>query len=1139
MLAIDISGNVNQQAEAAFTSHEALVAEYLALLAEGYCLQIGLSYGKDSKTVTNAALDAMRRAIDTDLIEADHPLVVVTVDTLLEPENLQCYVPFAARHLQDYCENHDINLQMRIVTPPLHQQLMILFAGAQKLPATAMSGRHADCSLIWKVNQSIAALKQIKQSLPKKYQDRTWVSISGSRSEESSRRSHNMNKQGVRGVKAAALIDRVRKASNKPGQVFKFAPIGDWTVQEVLNYLAHCGDKSMSRTLPNQRIEAFMPHYGVLLQIYGEGSNDVCEMVSNEDGKQEQSKGCGGVARYGCVTCGMVSNDHSAKELLAYPRWAVFGDSTLRFRDYMVRVGTDINQRAYHARAYDPVANCNVLLQPNVLKARVLEHMVQYAAQITVDSQQLHRDFVELYEQGRVDEHPGVQDIMADTTMIPKVRREYRKMYIERLRAAPMFNLFTEQHAVLLSLMWALHGVAALPYRPVKILDDVRKGKRLPFPLTNSELNAKLAAQGRGKWDSDTELNREVPEAIAVQLFKPVKKSFAQLKAEHGDALSAEHLQDYLPIPLENLPTGRDLVMDPFGRPVQRPNTLPTHTRRFQLTYAFDPKTGEEAISAKDGHSDRQINLSRDPALRSQLLSLGRRDLATAFESQHGFKASVEEIHADIIANQAGPVEVSATHEFAQQRLFESEVVDYSGDRKAEPAKGFSRRKRQVNKQTGAMDPGRASLKTYKASTDCVSHRRQVATVGYWMPDFTLSVRTQIDLHDQGTVDLDNMQAGFNIDSERFHAWLKEGAWGLMLAQHDAAMQQRIAKRLPLRAYHGTAPAYFITSNSGVSTSVQFADYMTKALSRTECFHKAGLFNLGQMPSKLIAHHPSVVTMAQHRSQKANHLLAIRHLRNLQRRRVHALGLTNTQDAAARVIQRLDEFAGQYQRVAKQHLAASLLQHRGEQSRTKLDITRYWLLEHGPALTSEKAALALLATQAEQKAIVTDRKALAAVRRAYCQASLEIAKHLDQTGTQLSALVSDHQSQDGFEFGEYCYEITGDTGATDALADWICEQLPGTNHYSTTSYLITMLAFAHGMPQQCAVFGKQDSENTPQKLADRAHLAKEQMKQVHLSAKPRQLEVFSALYRARSQSAELKASRLAMAMGAITKQEAA
>ena len=61
------------------------------------------------------------------------------------------YVPFAHQQIKAYCERHDINLHLELVSPPLHQQLMVLYAGAQKLFATSASGRSADCSSIFKI----------------------------------------------------------------------------------------------------------------------------------------------------------------------------------------------------------------------------------------------------------------------------------------------------------------------------------------------------------------------------------------------------------------------------------------------------------------------------------------------------------------------------------------------------------------------------------------------------------------------------------------------------------------------------------------------------------------------------------------------------------------------------------------------------------------------------------------------------------------------------------------------------------------------------------------------------------------------------------------------------------------------------
>ena len=70
-------------------------------------------------------------------------------------------------------------------------------------------------------------------------------------------------------------------------------------------------------------IPSFLNNFALLLEIYGNGSNDVCEVAIGQT-----KQGAGGVVELvmGVRNCTMVANtDHSSTALTAYPRWLELG----------------------------------------------------------------------------------------------------------------------------------------------------------------------------------------------------------------------------------------------------------------------------------------------------------------------------------------------------------------------------------------------------------------------------------------------------------------------------------------------------------------------------------------------------------------------------------------------------------------------------------------------------------------------------------------------------------------------------------------------------------------------------------------------------------------------------------------------
>ncbi|QIR16660.1 hypothetical protein [Shewanella aestuarii] len=1076
MQIFDLGSHKAEVAKHAYQLSEALIAEYMTLLKAGVCLQISTSHGKDSTSITNAAIEAMGRALNAGVIAQDHPLVVLTVDTLLEPEPIQCYVDYAHQNVIKRCEALGINLYAKIVTPPFHHQLMILFANAQKLFATASSGRSADCSKIFKVDTNIRALKAIKAGLPEKYQMAPWVSVAGQRSDESSRRSNNMSKQGVKSLKAEALLDQI-KAEGHSGKVFRFAPIGHWVLDDVIAYLTHAGTNAINKCLPGTQISCYSENFGLLLSIYGEGSNERCELVASEDDKPKQS-GCGKVARFGCVTCGMVGDDKSAKELNEYVRWSRFGDSTLRFRDFLTRVSDDIHCRAFHARAYDRSGNNNVFFQPNILKASVLEKLVWYASQISLDSQQIHESFVALYHTGKVDQDIGIKDIQSDPSLNASVRKQYIEMYTNRMLKGPMFTLFSHQHAVLLSLLWSLHGITALPYRPLAIYEAVLKGKRLPFPMTNAELNAKRAQQGLISFQEELR-TQSIPDAVVAQLFTPAKQSFAKLKKQHGDLLNKSHLQTLLPFELAQYWQDAAVQFHQHHDLQLFSQNTSANTRKIRITYQRDSVTGKENLSVKCLQTSKIINLDANTHLRDVCLTLAKQD----FE-QHGHNLQKR----------------VSDHELSDQVLFTSPIAHYSQEKrlKATKTRQFSERKRVFDKSTGRYVTGRASLKMYSANERASEVEQRINLVSYWLPAYQINQSINIGTSE---LDTDDLSLNFIFDEALFAIWMSEGGIERLLEHHDTVLANRIKDRKPIRQFYGTGPVYTITNTTGLSISTRLASNFQNTLKRTEVFHHAGLFNVANLSREALLSLDNVICMDEHRAQKVDHLLAVRYIKHIERRDMkQKLANANGNIALMNVTDRLNEFVRHYIQISKSYLAAQVYAAFNPDAALRAKKLGMWLDEYAQVISEPNQALTVLSVKDEANEITGNFDDFSVYLNAFSNHINTIKVTLtefaniphDALGTLMAMAQSDTLS---IAAQDATYFAGGKTGElVDKLSQFVSLHFDRANQCLVANQLTQVLAYAnHQVYLGYGIISDLSYANTELKIQHRYNNSMEQL----------------------------------------------
>lgn len=898
-----LSQSQNIELQAVVDDFHAGVAELRTLIEDGAIIHCPTSQGKDSTVVELMAIEAYRQAVAAGTITSKHPLILSTVDTGGEQPAMKFYVQYAKRRIEAYAKACGINLRYDIVMPPVNDQFYIKWIGSQKLIPNA--SRHGDCSIILKVDPSHLYVKRLVQELSAtddQYRKTKVISCVGSRSDESTRRAQNMVRQGIASKGIEGLQAELQEVTIGNHQILKFAPIKHWKTEAVFDALRLAGSRPLFRLSGSKGIPGFLPDFSLLLEIYGNGGSETCEVSI---GSTAQS-GCNGSARFGCVFCPMVGpKDHSSTALASLERWRVLGaDSALRVRDYLFRLSTSVKARAFHARAYDPTGFNRVALQPNTLQPRYLEKLVRYASQLTVDSIRAAAAFKALVDAGRELEHPGYREIAEDPFMPPKTKKAYLEMYRECAQDPKNLNwLFSEEHALLLSFRWSLDGIGASPYRPLAIWRQISAGQGwIPYPALNSELNTPVTLNPdmalpeavmfpilKGEDPKHFALNPfnlldlwQRPADLA-DLYDEERNCTVTRQADHLAELTATYNQAYSvkPISLAAACEGLDIIV---------------HTPEGEAAFRVTQSTAEITSVLLDG------KVIRGKA-SAQLQSAG-----LMAEIDELFKAKIGSIQlsASTLADAKTVVDKALSKMFAGEQRVGRKVkhlrktklfAGYSAtERKAAAAVNFT--KRVTKMVRGKAVKGNTRLSFYGMQLDSRLHLAKKQEVSLLVPDFASHTEKFIGTHDAGLYGADTLE-NILVEPKALQKWKDAGGLERAIALHDEHLNGIIKKRHirghkvgELRQYGGTHVAELMLAEGVISIEKGYWAQLKAILKRTHIFDSLGLFSFQSQTIAKVQSHHKAITMAQHRKDKAQVLLHIRAYRNAQRRAVKTGGMT-------------------------------------------------------------------------------------------------------------------------------------------------------------------------------------------------------------------------------------------------------
>ncbi|EKO3607094.1 hypothetical protein M6C35_002002 [Vibrio metschnikovii] len=925
--------------ESLYTLHEKVIQQFAFVVSEFrtlieadslQVLFIPVSFGKDSTLTALAALEAYKQCIEAGTIESARPLIMSTGDPMAEAIPMKMYTHYAVPRLLKYAKQFGINLYHDFVMPTFYEEFANRYFTAQKfIPNVTRSG---DCSVILKVVPSERYLKSLLNRFEanpsmSQYANATVICATGQRNKEGSRRQTNMKAQGTSSKDIHQLVGELNNAEiSTRYSLFLYAPIRDWTTEDVFTALELAGDKPLTRNLLGLRnpIPGFMSDFSLLLAIYGNASNEACEIAVGS----KQSAGCNGKSRYGCLICPMVgTTDKTQTALSTLPRWqALLQEEALRVRDYMFRLSTCNEARMMHAKAFDPVGYSRIALQSNVLKVKYLEKLVRYSAQLSIESSRRASQFAELVANGDIDSHPGIQDIKTDVTLNAKARRAFLEMYIEQAQK-PLITLFSERHAVYLSFRWSLDGIKSLPYRPLAIWNELTNGRGwVPYPQTNSEyelVHGKIQLQ---------DATNPLPEAVMMTVFNE-----SQLSAEKY-VEDYQHLMQYWTRPFD----ASDMLVDSNCSV----HTIATKNAAIDIiadiTFSFatlaEPKgVGHSLTVNVSGHGLVDFEISLDSATLKKVLvegAVASRALSEEIEHDHfqhvveaTFSRWIDEVcetvhHHEFESTDSASewIKNALLSAFPPQSCKLSMVIPFMTQarytesyqpnaRQVSPALSFTKRVTKV--KNSQFFKGNTRLSFYPLDAEPRLHYAHADNKTLFATHFGTESQKIIDTNAFPITPDASLGESFNImvTQETILHWKETGGFSAAISFHNQSLKQNIRKirqgsrALSVRHFPVCAVAESMLTLGAVTISNKYLSMYKTLSKRTQLFEEIGAFDYQEATPAELQALSFMVPMQQHRADKAKVLTVVRRMRN-ERREFIRVQLTNPLEAmTARTMQ--------------------------------------------------------------------------------------------------------------------------------------------------------------------------------------------------------------------------------------------
>ncbi|WP_162771796.1 hypothetical protein [Vibrio cholerae] len=888
-----------------FCEHQSVIEKFNVIVREfrqlieldNNVLYIPLSFGKDSKIICLAALEAYRQSLAESKIAKNHPLLMATVNTQAESLPMVMYPRYCVPRLNKYAKEIGINLIHSMITPSFYDEYANRYLGAQKLIPNAT--RSGDCSVILKVDPAKEFIKSVRSRLLnseslKPYHDSTVICVTGQRSSESARRMNNMNSQGVSAKDLNRLKAELTELSiSGLNKTLNFAPIRDWTTDEV--FLAHelAGIKPLTRNLLGiyNAIPSFLPDHALMLSIYGNASTEQCEISIGSTA----NNGCNGKARYGCGICTMIGEkDKTQSSLTLHERWNYLGQKELlSIRDFMYRLSIDISQRAFHAKAIDQVAYNRIALQANILKPEALETLVRLFSQISILSAERAEEFRNFVETGNAEQHPAIKEIKSDLSLNAKARRAFVEMYIEEAQK-PLIQLFSEKHAIYLSFRWALDGIQAYPFTPLAIWNECITNKKnwIKWPSLNSEIDTPKK--------SLNDPTNKLPDAVMM----PVLQSKFENPSVYIENDELHDIGNFVSSSISSLPLAEsefdcttqttphwsvDISIEcslqiELGEPhdLSKSVSIQLDSGRFATSYlhvskfdlikiTVDKRSTGEAFKKLilDSEVERIIDKYVENFIESIELSVNKLEL-TAQECSSYLKRVINDFNGNHKIKLSIPFWKNSPFALTMHSKFKTEQRILSSH-------NFTKRRVKVLKN-GRMEKSTTRLNFYPLRTQSKFYLENTQSVNLFNLDFStkrVPFRSYVDSSLCDSIELDTKN--IFLSDIAITRWKAVGGYNDALDEYYNQKSLNYNVRTSSGSQFMSIDAASHLIRMGViEIHKGYIRTFEKLMQRTALFTEIGAFNYQSMSYEDLIKMPWAVAMKQHRSDKAEVLLELR-----------------------------------------------------------------------------------------------------------------------------------------------------------------------------------------------------------------------------------------------------------------------
>ena len=237
---------------------------------------VAFSGGKDSTAVLYLIIKMLEELINDDYLPKKI-IYVVNSNTLAELPPVLKHLQHTLKQIKIFAKKNNLPIKVKEVFPELKNTLNVQLLGVGMPPPSS--------SLRWCTDK--LKVMPIDSKLKEIFPDGAFISVIGTRSDESTDRANRMEHATLKGTNLK-LNNRYPKASN-------LMPIEDWSTKDVWEYLL-----KQSNALVN---------IDFLWKLYSDASNkDASECTfTGAGGKhiEEGKLGCG-TSRFGCWQCYMV-----------------------------------------------------------------------------------------------------------------------------------------------------------------------------------------------------------------------------------------------------------------------------------------------------------------------------------------------------------------------------------------------------------------------------------------------------------------------------------------------------------------------------------------------------------------------------------------------------------------------------------------------------------------------------------------------------------------------------------------------------------------------------------------------------------------------------------------------------------------